>query len=41
MAQNDLKYNNDYRTINIQGESSESITSNNSFGWPGIEKSFI
>jgi len=25
----------------IQGESSESITSNNSFGWPDIEKSFI
>jgi len=25
----------------IQGESFESITSNNSFGWPDIEKSFI
>jgi len=27
--------------IYIQGEPSESITSNNSFGWPGIKKSFI
>jgi len=26
---------------NIQGQSSEFITSNNSFGWLGIEKSFI
>jgi len=25
----------------VQGEPSESITSNNSFRWPGIEKSFI